>query len=476
MIIRNKIIFFSYYCIGDKMKKNIIMGISCFLILILGITIIMKNEKELTSKIYSNNIEATVLSKNKTELTIQDNNNVIYTIQIKNPNVDIGDKVLLEYTGALNKNIELQEVKIVDYGKKDKKLNEDGIDEEWLDNGIFSDYYILANNKLKTMTLDEKISQLLLVRYPNDTNATSIQKNYQFGGYVFFEKDFNNKNEQQVKAMINSVQEVSKIPMLTAVDEEGGTVIRISNNPALVSDPFKSPNELYNEGGFELIQQDTINKSRILYNLGLNLNLAPVVDIAEDENDYIYDRTIGQNTDLTSTYAKTVIEASKNINVSYTLKHFPGYGNNNDTHIGEVIDNRSYENILKNDIPPFEAGIEAGAEAILVNHNIVANIDKNNPASLSPTIHNLLRNELKFTGIIITDEIEMNALSDIENTAVKAILAGNDLIMTTNYEDSINSIKDAIKNGTISEDMINKLTFRVLSWKYYKGLIDDSQK
>jgi len=163
--------------------------------------------------------------------------------------------------------------------------------------------------------------------------------------------------------MINELQEAAKIPILTAVDEEGGTVVRISSNPNLVSERFASPRELYLSGGLDEIRKDTIEKSNLLSKLGINLNLAPVIDVSTDPNDYMYKRTIGENTQITSRYAKTVIEASKLNNVSYTLKHFPGYGNNDDTHNSSVTDTRTYDDILNNDLPPFEAGINAGAEA-----------------------------------------------------------------------------------------------------------------
>ena len=190
----------------------------------------------------------------------------------------------------------------------------------------------------------------------------------------------------------------------------------------------------------------------------------------------MYERTLGQGTALTSTYAKTVIQASKGTGVSYTLKHFPGYGNNADTHTGSATDTRTYDDLLANDLPPFEAGIDAGAEAILVSHNIVTSIDPDNPASLSPSIHNLLRNQLNFTGITIADDLSMGAVSSIDNAAVKAILAGNDLIITTNYKQDISAIKQAINDGTLSETTIEKLAMRVIAWKYYKGLLFENQK
>ena len=334
---------------------------------------------------------------------------------------------------------------------------------------LFGSYYDEAQKLLDDMTLDEKIAQILLVRYLDD--GKEVLEKYQFGGYLFFEKDFKNKTEEEVKNMIEQLQQVSKIPILTAVDEEGGIVNRISTNPNLVESPFKSSQQLYQEGGLELIKEDTITKSNILSNLGINLNLAPVVDVSTNPSDYMYERSIGQNTQITADYAKTVIEASKNTKVSYTLKHFPGYGNNTDTHTGESVDNRTIENIKENDLPPFISGIEAKAEAVLISHNIVSSIDDSNPASLSKKVHELLTEELNFSGIIMTDAIDMGAISEIESATSKAIQAGNDLIITTDYITSINDIKNAIENNEITEEQLNKKVLKILAWKYYKELI-----
>jgi len=459
------------------MNKNILIYLSIFLVVITSSILLMKNigNNNITSKV--NKLEAKVLSVSNNDLTIQDSENIIYTVEIKNTSVNIGDNILIEYTGILDKNKEKQDISIINHSTY--KVSQDDYSNsttsDWDNNGMFQKYYNLANNKLNTLTLDEKIGQLFLVRYP-DNNQVSLLKKYNFAGYVFYEKDFIDKTKYEVINMIDELQKASKIPILTAVDEEGGNVVRVSGNPNLVNAKFLSPSELYKEGGFDIIKQDTINKSNILDSLGLNLNLAPVVDVATDSNSYIYDRTLQQDTNLTSTYAKTVIEASKNSSVSYTLKHFPGYGNNADTHTGTSTDTRSYDDIYDNDLPPFKAGIEAGAEAILVSHNIVTAIDDVNPASLSTNVHNLLRNDLKFTGIIITDDLAMGAVSSIDNNVVKAILAGNDLIMVTNYEESINQVKNAINNGTISEELINKLAGRIIAWKYYKELMYENQK
>lgn len=455
-----------------KNKKIVyIIGAILIAICLLIIIYFFNNSKKEDTK----EIEATILYKEDTKLTIQDNNNIIYTFDTKDIDEDVGTSILLKYTGILDECKDIQDSKIVSYTITTSSTNSNGIPNEWLDNGIFSNFYTLAYNKLKTLSLDEKIGQLFLVRYP-DTNILTDLKKYKVGGYVFFEKDFRDKTEKEVKNMIQTLQDNSTIPLLTATDEEGGKVVRVSSNTNLVSEKFKSSQELYALGGFDKIKQDTIEKSRVLKNLGLNLNLAPVVDVSTDPSDYMYERSFGQNTALTSTYAKTVIEASKNTGVSYTLKHFPGYGNNADTHTSSSNDTRTYENIVNNDLPPFESGIDAGAEAVLVSHNIVNSIDANNPSSLSPAVHNLLRSNLNFTGIIITDDLAMGAVSSIDNVTVKALLAGNDLIITTDYITAINDVKSALSDGTLSENLIDKLAFRVLSWKYYKGLMTENQK
>lgn len=456
------------------MNKKIIISAVTVITLML-VSIISINAFKSNSKINTQKMDVTVLSAANDKVTVQDKDNIIYTFNMEDPDIQVGSFVAIEYTGVIDKNKVLQSGNIISYTTAKTMKNSDGVPTSWLDNGIFSNFYILANNKLNELTLDEKIGQLLLVRYPDNNQIEELQK-YKFGGYLFFEKDFRDKTSQEVKTMMKNLQKAANIPILTATDEEGGRVVRVSSNPNLATEKFKSPSELYNNGGLEAIKNDTLKKSEVLNNIGINLNLAPVVDVSTNPSDYMYDRTIGQNTQITSDFAKIVIEASKKGEVSYTLKHFPGYGNNSDTHTGSSTDNRTLDDIKNNDLPPFKSGIEAGAEAVLVSHNTVTSIDSSNPASLSSGVHNLLRSDLGFTGIIITDDLDMGAVSNVSNAVVKAILAGNDLIITTNYKDDIESIKNALNNGTISEEQIDKLAFRVLAWKYYKGLMFDEQK
>lgn len=353
--------------------------------------------------------------------------------------------------------------------------------------GIFNDYYELAENKVKNLTLEQKIGQMLMVSYDNIEKMKAdreILNNY--GGVLFFEKDFKNKTEEQVRKMINNINAVSNIKILTAVDEEGKSgnsgVIRVSSNENLTSSnsylqkkPFQNSQTLYKLGGFDLIKKDTIEKSKFLYNLGINLNLAPVADICK-EGDYMYNRSVGLDYDGTANYVKTVINAGKDAKkngyeVSYCLKHFPGYGSNSDTHIGFSVDKRNYEEVKK-DMVSFETGIKEKAEAVMISHNIVSSIDENNPASLSTKINAVLRNELNFTGVIITDALNMGALDNIQgNKYIKAVLAGNDILIVTDGKKASYDIKLAVEQGEIKEEFIDKAVTKIIAWKYYKNML-----
>lgn len=340
----------------------------------------------------------------------------------------------------------------------------------WQDNGIFSDYYEKAYERLETMSLEEKVGQLLVVRY--NSNILDAVSNYYIGGTTFYAVNFKDKTIEQVKEMTSTLQNTSKIPMITAVDEEGGTVIRVSSNKNLVNEPFKSSQTLYANGGFEAITEDTKNKNAVLKSLGLNMNFAPVVDITSDKNAYIYKRTFGQNSELTGKYAETVIKASKNTGVSYSLKHFPGYGNNKDTHTSSSTDETGIEEFWNTHLIPFKVGIEAGAEAVMISHNIVSAVDKENISSLSSKVHDILRKDLKFTGIAITDDLDMDAAKNVPNKYRKALEAGNNIILCSEYKLAHTEILNAVKDGTITEDYLNQQVFKVLAWKYYKGLFE----
>ena len=441
------------------MKKEIIIfGLVAFCLC--SILLFNMNKKNFETKI----LEATILYKEDDNLIIEDNNHVRYVIN--DIDEELGARIVLEYSHINNNVID----KIVSYEVIDE-INKNILPVELKDDGLFSDYYIMAYNKLNTMSLSEKISELFLIKY-NENIKKDIEK-YPFGGIILDKNFFDGKKKNDIIDEINYLQKVSKIPLLIGVNEEGGEINSVSVNKDLAEEMFLSPSELYQKGGLSLIRDDTLKKSNLLYNLGINLNLAPVVDIANKDS-YIYERTLKEDITKTSEYAKTIINASKNTGVSYTLKHFPGYSNGIDTHTWVSIDDRTIEEI-NNDILPFKEGIKVGAEAIMMNHNVVKVLDSNNPASLSLNVHNYLRDDLNFKGVIISDDLDMHALDNISGKVLKALTRGNDLIIISDYEEGLSEISNALINNTISEELINYHVFRVLAWKYYKGMMLDEK-
>ena len=330
-----------------------------------------------------------------------------------------------------------------------------------------------ANEILSSMSLEEKVGQMFLIRCNRDTALEDINE-YKVGGFILFDNNINSETKQSLSSTINTYQTNSPINLIIAIDEEGGTVNRLSWYPDFRGVPFLSPQELYNEGGYSLIISDTEEKSKLLKSLGINMNLAPVADISTDPNDYIYPRTFGKDAEETAKYIETIVKTMKENNIASTLKHFPGYGNNLDTHSGISIDNRSYESFLNNDFIPFKAGIDAGADSILVSHNIINSIDSDLPASLSKKVHDVIRNELNFNGVIMTDDLQMSAIKDYVgevNSAIFAVNSGNDLIISSDYEIQIPYIIEAVNNGDIKEEVIDEAVLRVLKLKLKLGII-----
>ena len=162
-----------------------------------------------------------------------------------------------------------------------------------------------------------------------------------------------------------------------------------------------------------------------------------------------------------------MVEYSNEFGISSCLKHFPGYGNNVDTHTGSATDNRSYETFTSSDYLPFIAGIKEKVPMILVSHNIVTSIDDEVPASLSIKIHEELRDKLKFSGIIITDDLDMSAIKDnYQDGAVMAVNSNNDLIITSDFINDYNKVLFAYKNKIIDEKTIDRAVTRIIAWKY----------
>ena len=323
------------------------------------------------------------------------------------------------------------------------------------------------------MSLEEKTGQMFFVRGDPGYDQ-AIFDTYHPGGILLFGSDVEDKTYTEVQDYIGNFQQMSSVPLFIGIDEEGGTVSRVSQNPNLVDTPFQSPRQLYAEGGMDAVIEDSHRKSALLLDLGINVNLAPVVDYSVDSWDFMYDRAFGDNIDETCDFAGRIVSAMKDDGMGSVLKHFPGYGSNGDTHTNMITDDRDYNTFVSQDFLPFEAGIEAGAECVLVCHNIVTCMDADWPASLSERVHRELRDTLGFDGVIITDDLAMDGVTDFcgaDTAAVQAIKAGNDMMIVSDFYTQYDAVIQAVKDGTISEDRLDESVVRILRWKYDLGVI-----
>lgn len=377
-------------------------------------------------------------------------------INVRGDNVIVGYEAKVTYHGKISDTQEgIQDVAV------------QFIDVTKVDLGHLDPIIALMNQ----MTIEEKIGQMFMARCPKE-DQTAFVEEYKIGGYILFGQDFENKTAQEVTQNIASYQNASKIPLLIGTDEEGGTVNRVSRY--FRDTPFLSPQTLFNQGGMQAILQDVDEKSRFLQEFGINVNFAPVADVSTNANDFIYDRSFGKSADEDADYVGQVVWRMKQDRMGSVLKHFPGYGNNGDTHTNICYDERSYDTFTNSDFLPFIAGINNGAECILVNHNIVTSMDSEHPASLSWQVHSILRNDLGFDKVIITDDLAMDGVADYadsKNIAVMAILSGNDMLLTSDAPQQIDAVKKAVQDGTIHMEQIDASVERILRWKHNLGLL-----
>ena len=331
----------------------------------------------------------------------------------------------------------------------------------------------VIEDRLATMTLEEKVGQLFWARVPSNHQIEDLQS-YHLSGYILFGRDFEGRSIEDMKALTKDYQAAAKIPLLIGSDEEGGTVTRISS---ILETPFQSPMALYQQGGMEAVLSDTKQKAELLKSVGVNAGLFPVADLARNQSAFIYDRTIGQDAQTTASYAQQVVEELKKSKVGSTLKHFPGYGDNGDSHTAIIQDNRSLDELRQADFLPFQAGIDAGADSVLVSHNILSKIDTV-PSSISPKITDLLRKKLHFKGVIMTDDFDMAGIADFvsqDEAAFQVIVAGNDLILGSSYQTQIPYLLKKISSGELTEERIDESVRRILTWKYDLGLLGAAQ-
>ena len=346
----------------------------------------------------------------------------------------------------------------------------------------------MAGDVLSTMSLEEKIGQLFIVctdslDFSAETSMTDEMKEnlarYQPGGVIFF--SFNIESRPQTSTFIQDMQKCVKIPLFIAVDEEGGMVARIGNNKDMGTTAFPPMKVVGDTGSLEEAGKvgETIGKE--ISELGFNLDFAPVADVMTNEaNEEIGERSFGSDPKMVSDMVVEVVKGLHKNDVCATLKHFPGQGSSGaDTHKGYVGLDVTIDNLRETDFLPFRSGIEAGADFVMTSHVSVSQVTGNDlPSSLSDiVVSDILRDELEFENVIITDAMNMKSITkfyDANEAAKLAFQAGNDMIlMPDDFALAVEGILDAVNEGDIEEEQIDQAVMRILKVKISRGIIPE---
>ena len=324
---------------------------------------------------------------------------------------------------------------------------------------------------LKNMTIDEKIGQMMMIGiygYEIDDNISFMLNQYHCGGIILYDRNMDSKT--QVKNFMVDLQAKSNenIPLFIAIDEEGGRVVRMKSEIT----PAPSQEEIGNSGDPELAKFWAESTAKELKFLGINVNFAPVADVGTPDT-----RSFSSDPSIVATFLDSATTGYENENFIYCLKHFPGIGKRtSDPHQEISSINVSRETLENEDIFPFKFIIDKHPQdkfMVMVSHLKYPAFDEVNSATLSYEIMtNLLRNELKFNGLIITDDLEMGAISNhntFNEVGVKAINAGADILLVCHdyqhEQEAYLGILEAVKNGEISEARINDSVRRILRVK-----------
>ncbi len=333
------------------------------------------------------------------------------------------------------------------------------------------------------MTLREKLYQLLYVTpeaitgVETATVAGSATKEaiaeYPVGGIIYFAD--NVSDNAQIKEMLQNTQSYSDIPLFLGTDEEGGIVSRLGSNTKVDVTRLQS---MSNYSNVEEIYDIGKTLGEEMTVLGFNMNFAPVADVSTSSStDDIAERSFSSDPEDASAMVGSMVSGLQDGGVSATLKHFPGMGTvTSDTHDGTATSDATYEELVASDFLPFIAGIAAGTDFVMVGHQTMTNlVDGDIPACLSSYIvTDLLRNQLGFEGVIITDAMNMDAIDMTAGEAtIAAINAGVDMVlMPGDLNDVYSALVDAINEGTLTEERVNQSLYRILKVKMDNGLFD----
>lgn len=337
----------------------------------------------------------------------------------------------------------------------------------------------IIDSAIEVMPIEDKVAGLFLVTPESITGVgTAVQagdgtrealSKWAVGGLVYFSKNIT--SAEQITEMISNTSLYSRYPLFIGVDEEGGSVSRVAEaglaqNPGSAQTIGRTadPAQAYAAG--QAI-------AAYLAPLGFNLDFAPVADISNVENSIIGDRAYGSDSSVAASMAASMVQGLQESGVSACLKHFPGIGSSTeDTHDGLASTDRTAEQFAAEEFVAFKAGIDAGADFVMMSHlSVPALTGDNTPCTMSgAVVTDILRVQLGFDGIIITDAMDMAAITEYyeaDEAAIQALKAGCDMIlMPDDFEKAYNGVLEAVQSGIISEERINDSLRRIYRVKY----------
>lgn len=344
-------------------------------------------------------------------------------------------------------------------------------DEDYLDQ--------IARSCIAEMPLEDKIDGLFMITPEALTGVDTViqagettkQKlsEHPVGGLVYFQKNI--KSKEQLQEMLAATKNALYYPVFLAVDEEGGTVSRVAQSG--IASNAGSQSEIGKTCDPVKAGEHGETIGTYLSECGFNVNFAPVADVLTEEGTALKDRSFGTDSSVVGSMVAAEVESMQKTGVSACLKHFPGMGDTmEDTHDGKAVSQKTLDDVRALDFPSFQAGISAGSDFVMVGHVSMPNVTGDEtPCSLSGVIVNdLLRNELGYDGIVITDALNMKAITEAyssEQAAVMAIQAGADmLLMPEDFQAAYDGLLKAVQDGTILEERIDESLMRIYRVKY----------
>lgn len=335
--------------------------------------------------------------------------------------------------------------------------------------------------RVNEMTIEAKIGQMVMA----GVNGTAVNdmmreliRTHDIGGFIFFKRNMD--DAEQTWQLINDLKQMNtgKIPLLLSVDQEGGRVTRL---PGLRSLPSSQTIGAVNEESISHTFGRLLGEQ--VGSFGLNMNIAPVLDIhSNPANQVIGDRAFGHDAETVQTHGLQVMAGMQAERVIPVVKHFPGHGDTaTDSHIEMPVVHKSLAELMRLELQPFATAIEHGADVVMSSHILLPDIDPHYPATLSTAlIGDVLRDELQFDGVVITDDLTMSAITKnylIGEAAVMAINAGHDMVMVAHELNHVlavlSSIKLAVESGAIDERTIDDSVYRILRLKEEYGLTNE---